>query len=163
MSPLHIHLSHPNRDKPVAIATRAIVILLLLISIAMMLAVAVGGWSSLAGQRPALVAYVLIYLVLAYYTYGWRRGVLPIIASLAVILAIFSAVAGASWFARDKTGFATTALGSNMLGLITYLIIPVQVLLAGFAARGFAQNWHVEVEHDHPHAEHSGGASAHPA
>ena len=33
-----------------------------------------------------------------------------------------------------------------MLGLITLLIAPVQVLLIFFAMRGFAQGWNVEVE-----------------
>jgi hypothetical protein len=30
--------------------------------------------------------------------------------------------------------------------LITFLIIPVQILLIAFSMRGFQQDWHVEVE-----------------
>ena len=30
--------------------------------------------------------------------------------------------------------------------MITVLIVPVQLLLIGFAMSGFSQNWHVEVE-----------------
>ena len=33
-----------------------------------------------------------------------------------------------------------------MLGLITLLIVPVQVLLIAFSMQGFSQEWNVEVE-----------------
>jgi hypothetical protein len=137
---------HPNRDKPAVKATKAAVILLLLASAALMGIVAVGGWSALAGQKPSLIAYILIYLILAFYAARWNRGVLPVAAALAIILAIFAVVSGPQWFARDKAGFAVPTLNADLLGLITFLVIPVQVLLIAFAMRGFQQDWHVEVE-----------------
>ena len=33
-----------------------------------------------------------------------------------------------------------------MLGLVCWLMVPVQVLLIIFSAQGFAQAWNVEVE-----------------
>jgi len=142
----NVTIVHPNRDKAVVKATRAAVILLLLVSAGLMTIVAIGGWSVLAGQKPSLIAYALIYLILAFYAGRWNRGVLPVAAALAIILAIFAAVAGPQWFTRDHTGYAHAALGASFLGLITFVIIPVQVLLIAFAMRGFQQDWHVEVE-----------------
>jgi hypothetical protein len=144
--PPEVVLVHPNRDKAEVKATKAVVILLLLASAALMVIVLLGGWSALAGQKPTLIAYMIIYVVLAYYAGRWNRGVLPVAASLAIILAIFAAVAGPGWFARDKVGFTAPALPESLLGLLTYVIIPVQVLLIIFASRGFGQDWHVEVE-----------------
>jgi hypothetical protein len=156
---------HPNRDKPVVKATRAAVILLLLASVVLMAIVAIGGWSALAGQKPSLIAYMLIYLILAFYAGRWNRGVLPVAAALAIILAIFAVVSGPQWFARDKTGFAVPALNSDLLGLITFLIIPVQILLIAFAMRGFQQDWHVEVEQraDGSTVERGSGGNVRPA
>ncbi len=139
-------LVHPNREKPVAQATRLAVMLLLVASAALMTVVAVGGWSALAGQRGILMAYIVVYLVLAYFAGRWKRGTLPVAGTLAIILAILAAVAAPAWFARQGDGFADPGLGNGLLGLITALLIPVQVLLVVFAARGFAQDWHVEVE-----------------
>ncbi len=34
-----------------------------------------------------------------------------------------------------------------MIGLLTALIVPLQLLLIAFAMRGFQQAWNVEVEH----------------
>jgi len=84
--------------------------------------------------------------VIAFYVARWNRGVLPVAAALAIVLLIFAAVAGPGWFDRDKTGFEDPALDSGLLGLITLLIVPVQLLLIAFAMRGFQQEWNVEVE-----------------
>ena len=139
-------LVRPNRDKAASKATKAVVILLLLISAGLVLIVTVGGWSRLAGAQPVQVFYVIVYLVMAFYVARWNRGVLPIAAALAMILGIFAAIAGPAWFARDKTGFTDPSLPAGALGLITLLIIPVQLLLIAFAMRGFQQAWNVEVE-----------------
>ena len=47
---------------------------------------------------------------------------------------------------RDAPGFAEPTIDASILGLITAIIIPVQVLLIAFAMRGFSQAWNVEVE-----------------
>jgi hypothetical protein len=145
-------ITHPNRDKPVVQATRATVIFLLLASAALVLIVTVGGWSELEGAVPIQVAYIAAYLTMAFFAARWNRGVLPVAAALAVLLAIFSLVAGPAWFNRDKPGFAQPALDAGLLGLLTLLIVPLQLLLVAFAMRGFSQGWNVELERRDPSA-----------
>jgi hypothetical protein len=137
---------HPNRSKAAVIATRAVVILLLLVSIGLMLIVTIGGWSALAGAKAVQIGYILLYVVLAIYALRWNRGVLPLSAALGVILAIFALVSGPAWFNRDHNGYAQPGLPESLLGLITLLIIPVQLLLIAFSMRGFTQGWNVEEE-----------------
>ncbi len=139
-------LEYPNREKASSKATKAVVVLLTLVSAALMAIVTVGGWDALQGAKAVQVAYILIYLLVAFYIARWRSGMLPVIAALATILLIFAAVSAPEWFARDKDGFEDPALEAGILGMITILIIPVQVLLIAFAMSGFRQNWRVEVE-----------------
>jgi presenilin-like A22 family membrane protease len=143
-------ITHPNRNKPVVQATRATVILLLLVSAGLVLIVTIGGWSVLQGLLPVQIGYILVYVVLAFYAARWNRGVLPLAAALAVLLAIFALVAAPGWFNRDKTGFEEPALNPSLLGLITLLVAPVQLLLVAFAMRGFKQGWNVELERREP-------------
>jgi hypothetical protein len=143
-------VTHPNRDKPVVQATRATVIILLLVSAGLVAIVTVGGWKALSGMIPVQIGYILVYLTLAYYAHRWNRGVLPVAAALAVLLAIFAAVAGPSWFDRNKSGFEQPAINAGVLGLLTLLIVPVQILLVAFAMRGFQQGWNVELERRDP-------------
>lgn len=141
-----IVIDHPNRRKPSSKATKAMVIVLLLISVALMAIVAIGGWDALAGAQAVLIAYMAIYVILAFYCARWARGTLPVSAALAIILLIFAAIAGPEWLARDKTGFTDPDVDSGVLGLVTLLLIPIQLLLIAFAMRGFSQEWNVEVE-----------------
>jgi hypothetical protein len=145
-APPDVELVRPNRDKAASKATKAIVVLLLLVSAALVLIVTIGGWSKLAGMQPVSLGYVLVYLIMAFYTLRWNRGVLPLAAALAILLGIFAAIAGPQWFDRDKFGFTDPALPAGVLGLLTLLIVPVQLLLIAFAMRGFQQAWNVEVE-----------------
>src|SRR5207248_11212892 len=141
-----VQIVRPNRDKAASKATKAVVILLLLASAGLMVIVTFGGWSKLAGMQAIQIAYILIYLVMAFYVARWNRGVLPIAAALAIILGIFAAIAGPEWFDRDKSGFTSPALNESVVGLVTLIIIPVQPLLIAFSMRGFQQAWNVEVE-----------------
>jgi len=160
-----VTITHPNRDKAVVQATRATVIVLLLVSAALVTIVTIGGWSVLQGAVPVQIAYIIVYLTLAFFAWRWNRGVLPVSAVLAVLLLIFALVAGPSWFARDKSGFAEPALNAGLLGLLTLLIVPVQMLLLAFAMRGFSQGWNVELERRHtpPETGVFAGAPPHPA
>ena len=141
-----VRLEYPNREKGSSKTTKAIVVLLTLVSAGLMTIVTVGGWDALQGAKLVQVGYVLVYLLIAYYIARWRSGMLPVIAALATIMLIFAAVSAPEWFARDKDGFEDPALEAGVLGMITVLIIPFQVLLIAFAMSGFRQNWHVEVE-----------------
>jgi presenilin-like A22 family membrane protease len=139
-------LVHPNRDKAESKATRAIVVLLLVTSAILILVVAAGGWSQLQGAQIIAIAYIIVYLVMAFYVARWNRGVLPVAAALAILFAVVAAVAAPAWFERDKAGFDDPGLDPAMLGLLTAIIVPVQLLLIAFAMRGFQQQWNVEVE-----------------
>jgi hypothetical protein len=146
-------LERPNRDKSSSRATRAVIVLLLLVSILLMVVITIGGWSKLEGAVVVQVFYIAVYGLMAFYCLRWSRGVLPLAAALGILLAIFAAVAGPAWFARDASGFAQAdslfgggGLGAGFLGLLTLLLIPVQVLLIAFAAQGFRQAWNVEIE-----------------
>ena len=139
-------IEHPNREKAASKATKAAVLLLLLATAVLVAIVTIGGWAALEGAKLLQIAYILLYLVMAYFVARWNRGVLPVAAALAIILLIFAAVAGPEWFTRDKAGFEQDTLDSSLLGLLTLLLVPVQALLIAFAMRGFAQNWHVELE-----------------
>jgi hypothetical protein len=140
------HIEHPNREKATSKATKGVVILLLIASAVLTGVVAIGGWDKLAGMKPALIVYILIYAIFGFYVARWNRGVLPMIAALAMILGIFAAISGPQWMDRDKTGFTDPALAADFVGLLTFVIVPVQILLIAFAMRGFAQSWNVEVE-----------------
>ena len=140
-------VTHPNREKPVVQATRATVILLLLVSAGRVLIVTVSGWNVLESAVSIQIAYVAIYLILAFLAARWNRGVLPVAAVLAVLLAIFALVSGPGWFDRNKSGFASPDyLNAGLIGVLTLLILPVQMLLVAFAMRGFRQGWNVELE-----------------
>lgn len=139
-------VEHPNRQKAASQATKVIVILLLLASAALVLIVTIGGWGLLAGAKALQVAYILLYAIIAFFVARWSRGTLPLAAALAIILGIFAAVAGPAWFGRDKPGFAQAGLPSNLLGLITLILIPVQILLIAFCLRAFQQAWNIEIE-----------------
>jgi hypothetical protein len=141
-------IEHPNRKKAASKITRLLVIGLLLVSAGLVVIVTIGGWSVLVGAKPLQVAYVLLYLMLAFFVARWSRGVLPVIAALAIVLGIFGAVSAPAWFARDATGFTDPALPSSLLGLISALLVPIQLLLIAVAMSGFRQAWNIEVEHD---------------
>jgi hypothetical protein len=150
-------VTHPNRDKAVVQGTRATVVLLLLVSAALVLIITVGGWSVLEGAKPIQIGFIVVYLTLAFYAARWKPGVLPVSAALAVLLTIFALVAGPAWFNRDKAGFAQPTLNAGLLGLLTLLLVPVQMLLVAFAMRGFSQGWNVELER----REAAGGGDVH--
>jgi presenilin-like A22 family membrane protease len=146
-------LMHPNRDKAESKATKAIVVLLLLVSAALILIVTLGGWSQLQGAQIVSFAYVAIYVLFAFLVSRWNRGVLPVAAALAILFAVVAAVAGPAWFERDKAGFEDPTLEPSILGLLTIILVPVQLLLIAFAMRGFQQQWNVEVEVTRDEAE----------
>jgi lysylphosphatidylglycerol synthetase-like protein (DUF2156 family) len=150
-------LVHPNRDKPESKATRAVVILLLITSAALILIVTIGGWSELQGMEIVSFGYAIVYLVMAYFIGSkWNRGVLPVAAGLAILFAVVAAVAGPAWFERDKAGFNDPALEPSILGLLTIILVPVQLLLVAFAMRGFQQQWNTEIEVSRDEADRYG-------
>lgn len=137
---------HPNRDKAESKATKAIIVLLLLTSAGLVAIITIGGWKVLQGAQPVAAAYAILLVVMAWYVARWNRGVLPVAAALAVLFAVVAGVSAPAWFARDKAGFQDPALAPSILGLLTVILIVVEVLLLAFSMRGFQQKWNVELE-----------------
>ena len=77
---------------------------------------------------------------------GLPSRLLPVAAELAIVLLLFAAIRGPQWFERNGAGFSDPLLDSGILGVLTLVLVPLQVLLIVFAARGFSQRWGVEVE-----------------
>jgi hypothetical protein len=141
-----IVIVHPNRQGAEAKATKAAVTLLLVASAAVTAIITIGGWTKLEGAQMWAIFYAVIYLVIAFYVARWNRGVLPVAAALAILFAVVALVAAPAWFDRDKAGFADPALPPGILGLLTLILVPLQLLLIAFAMRAFSQKWNIEVE-----------------
>jgi presenilin-like A22 family membrane protease len=142
-------LWRPNREKAESKSMKAIIAFVLLVSAGLLLVITIGGWERLLGASVAVMSilWAALYILFAFLiAFRWQRGVLPVAAALAVILAIFAAIAAPDWFARDKAGLDSPALPEDLLGLLTVILIPVQLILIVVAMVGFNQNWHVEEE-----------------
>lgn len=149
-------IRHPNREKAESKTTKAVVVFLLLVSAGLVLLVTIGGWSALQGGQIFALLYVFLNLLFAYYVARWNRGLLTVAAAFAVFYGVLALVAAPSWFARDKAGFADPMLDPGMLGLLTFVLVPIQALLVLACARAFSQRWNVELEvdPDDPHDHH---------
>src|SRR5215204_7334153 len=141
-----VAVEHPNRNKASSKATRLVVVVLLLATAFLMIVISIGAWDVLVGAKALQVIYIVLYLALAFFVARWSRGVLPLIAALAIVLFIFALVSVPGWFERDKDGFTDPTISSDVLGLLTAILVPLQLLLIAFAMRGFQQAWNVEVE-----------------
>ncbi len=97
-------LWRPNREKPESNSARALVVFLLLVSAGLALLVTIGGWSRLEGGKLFALFYVALYVLFAFMVARWNRGVLPVISSLAIILAIFAAIAAPPGSTGPRTG-----------------------------------------------------------
>jgi hypothetical protein len=142
-------LWRPNREKPETKTTKAIISFVLLVSAGLLVIITLGGWTRLEGTSVAIATLIWagLYVLFAFLVAArWQRGVLPVASALAIILAIFAAIAAPAWFARDKTGLSSPALPEDFLGLLTIILVPIQLLLITVAMVGFNQEWHVEEE-----------------
>jgi hypothetical protein len=112
------------------------------------------------------IIWAALYVLFAFLVMRWSRGILPVAAALAIILAIFAAIAAPDWFARSKDGLDSPALPEDLLGLLTLIVVPVQLVLVIVAMIGFNQDWHVEEERPiggqplHGEGDRSGAAPA---
>src|SRR4051794_16525604 len=141
-------LWRPNTEKAESKTMKALIAFVLLISAALLLIITIGGWQRLLGPSVGVmsIGWAALYIVFAFLIMRWNRGVLPVAAALAVILAIFAAIAAPDWFARDKDGLDSPALPEDLLGLLTLILVPVQLILVIVSMIGFNQEWHVEEE-----------------
>jgi len=142
-------LWRPNREKAETKTTKFLVAFVLLVSAGLLIVITIGGWSRLEGASVGIMTLIWagLYILFAFLVgVRWQRGVLPVASALAIILAIFAAVAAPAWFDRNKPGLSGPALPDDFLGLLCIILIPVQLLLIVVAMIGFNQNWHVEEE-----------------
>ena len=153
---------HPNRDKATSKLTKAIVMILLLACAALTAIVTIGGWSTLQGAQIVAVGYIIVFCVMAYFVAQWNRGVLPVASALAILLLVVAAIAAPSWFERDSGGYDNPGLPPSLLGMLTALLVPVEIFLIIFAMRGFQQQWNVEVEVSNEEAGRYGGGDVGP-
>jgi len=141
-------LWRPNREKAEAKTMKAIIAFVLLVSAGLLIIITIGGWERLLGPSVGIMTllWAALYILFAFLVMRWVRGILPVAAALAVILAIFAAIAAPDWFARDKDGLDSPALPEDLLGLLTLIVVPVQLVLIAVSMIGFNQEWHVEEE-----------------
>jgi hypothetical protein len=141
-------LWRPNREKAEAKTTRFIVAFALLVSAGLLALIVLGGWKRLESHSVGVITllWATIYLAFAFLVVRWNRGVLPVAAALAIIMAIFAAIAAPGWFDRSKPGLSGPALPDDLLGTLCLIMIPVQLFLIAVSMVGFNQEWHVEEE-----------------
>ena len=141
-------LWRPNREKAESKTTKGIVSLVLLVSAGLIAVIVLGGWERMQSSSIAVLSlgWAGLYVFFAIMVARWNRGLLPVAASLAVIMTIFAAVAAPGWFARSKVGLDSPILPEDLIGLLVVILIPVQILLIIVAMIGFNQEWHVEEE-----------------
>lgn len=155
-------LWRPNREKAESKTTKAIVALVFLISAGLLVIVTLGGWDRLesSGVGVMTLAWAALYVLFAILVMRWNRGILPVAAALAIIMAIFAAIAAPHWFARDKSGLSDPALPEDLLGLLTLLVVAAQLVLVAVAMFAFNQEWHVEEERPIGSGEDYGAGAA---
>lgn len=149
---------YPNRYKSSSKMMKLVVVILMGVTVALMLLVTLGGWTKLQGLRYVNLFWAVSFVVIAYYVFRWKRGLLPMAAGGGIILMMLALVAGtgaagASWFDRSHVGYASaksifgsSGLSDNILGLLTVLMAPVAILLIVVSMKGFSQGWNVEQE-----------------
>jgi hypothetical protein len=165
-------LWRPNREKAGSVTTKFVIALLLLATAGLAALITIGGWSLLkggSGMGAVCAIYAILYAFFGFLVARWSRGILPVVAALSMILAIFCAVGADSWFAREKAGFDQALFSSSLIGLLVVILGLLQIVIIAFALYGFNQEWHVEEERpigsgeDYGAGAAPGGGAAQPA
>ena len=100
------------------------------------------------GMQLIAIGWILIYVMFAYFVARWRRGVLPVIAALALIMLIFAVIAVPTWVDRDSAGFEPVgAERGRPRHADRRSSSRLQAVVCIAAAQAFNQEWNVEVEH----------------
>ncbi|HEX5990532.1 MAG TPA: hypothetical protein VFY75_10005 [Solirubrobacterales bacterium] len=160
-------LWRPNREKASSVSTKFVVVLLLAATAVIAGLITIGGWSLLkggSGMGIVCAIYAILYAFFAFLVARWNRGILPVVAALSMILAIFCAVGAESWFNRDRAGFDEAVLPSALLGTLVIVLGLLQIVVVAASLYAFNQEWHVEEERPIGSGEDYGaGASPQPA
>jgi hypothetical protein len=142
-------LWRPNREKAASITTKFVLFVLLAVTAAIAGVIAITGFSLMTGGSAMGVVsliFALLYAFFAFLVARWNRGILPVVAALSMILAIFCAAGADSWFARDKPGFSDALIPVSLIGLLVVILAILQLVVIAVALYAFNQNWHVEEE-----------------
>jgi len=142
-------LWRPNREKAESVTTKFVLVLLLAATAAIAGIVTIAGFSLMtggSGMGVICLIFALLYAFFAFLVLRWNRGILPVVAALSTILAIFCATGADSWFARDKSGFEDGLIPVTLIGLLVVILLIVQLITIGVSLYAFNQNWHVEEE-----------------
>lgn len=146
-------ITHPNRNTPATNSARATVIALFAASILLMLLILAFGWSVLEGMLLVSFGYIAVYGIIIWRVSQWARGPLALGAALAILLAIFSAIAFPTWSDRGSSGYASPeaiwgsgGFSAGVLGVLTLVLALLQIATIIACVRGFRQEWQVEVE-----------------
>jgi TRAP-type C4-dicarboxylate transport system permease small subunit len=141
-------LWRPNREKAESKTTKALVAFVLLVSAGLIAVIVLGGWDRMQSSSIAIMSLVWagLYVFFAIMIANWNRGLLPVASALAMIMAIFAAVAAPGWFDRSKDGLDSPVLPEDLIGLLVIVLVGVQILLIVVAMIAFNQEWHVEEE-----------------
>lgn len=142
-------LWHPNREKSEVVTTKFVIAFLMLATAVIAAIVTIAGFSLLSGGGAmglVCLIFAALYAFFSFLVVRWSRGILPVAASLSMILAIFCAVGAGSWFARDKAGFDEALIPVPLIGLLVVIMLLLQIVLIVAAFYGFSQDWHVEEE-----------------
>jgi lysylphosphatidylglycerol synthetase-like protein (DUF2156 family) len=160
-------LWHPNREKPGVVTTKFVIAFLMLATAVIAALVTITGFSLLSGGGGMGIVCLIFAALYAFFSYlvfaRWSRGILPVAASLSMILAIFCAVGADSWFARDKAGFDEALIPVPLIGLLVVILLILQILLIAACFYGFSQDWHVEEERPIGSGEDYGAGAPQPA
>jgi uncharacterized membrane protein len=140
-------IEHPNRVSSASKLMRVTVVVLLLLSAFLIAVITFGGWSALAGMKAICIAWIILDVAFAYFVAKWTRGILPVIATLAMMMGVFAMIAVPSWVDREGSGYAQPALDSTVLATLTSMLVALQLLLIAAALYAFRQQWNVEIEH----------------
>ncbi len=140
-------IEHPNRAKAASQTMRAVVVIVLLASALLIAVITFGGWSELQGMKSICIAWIILDVAFAYYVGRWNRGVLPVIATTAMMMGVFALIAIPAWVDREGFGFAQAALSSTLLASLTSILVALQLLVIIASMYAFRQQWNVEVEH----------------
>jgi len=142
-------LWRPNREKSRSITTKFVLVLLLAATTVVAALITVTGFELMiggGGMSIICLIYVLLYAFFTFLVLRWNRGILPVIAALSTILAIFCITGVDSWFAREKSGFDEGLISSSAIGVLVIVLLILQLVVVAVSLYAFNQNWHVEEE-----------------
>ncbi|MCK9249200.1 MAG: hypothetical protein M0P31_09535 [Solirubrobacteraceae bacterium] len=154
-------VTYPNREKPASKITRMLVIVVLLVSTLLLAWQTKRGWDLLEDAKQLHFVFIAVNLIFIVQVVRWSRGVLPMAAAIATFIGIFAFVSIGSWYSRDAVGFKEAALSAD-IGLLTQVILGVQVVVVLVTIYAMSQNWQTEVEihaDDPDHPEYHGGSA----